>query len=79
MYIVAPGLKLDQIVPETRQSKSGALLKRYSLLIFLPNGISSVLFCLVSNFSRYGLLKDLCFNVEQGLSPWYTMWKQLRA
>lgn len=46
---MAPGLKLDQIVLERRQSKSGDLLNRYFLLIFLLTGFNlySVVLCLI--------------------------------
>ena len=55
--IVSLGLKLDQIGFKRRRSKSGALLNRYFVLIFLLTGFDlySVALCLI--FPKIGQLK----------------------
>lgn len=57
--IVGPGLKLDQIVFERRQSKSRALFNRYFLLIFLLTGFNLYFVVLCIIFPKTGKLKRL--------------------
>ena len=66
---VAPALKLDQIVLERRQSQSGALLNRYSLLIFRLTGFNlySVVLCLI--FSKDKHVEKTCALNCAGLGP----------